>query len=187
MGTRNYHWLHSQSDAPPYSIWPIVANMNVMQYPKRGDRDLARAFNDVYTFYLISYEKMLNANTTIRRHEYLSIMQELERAFHVMGHRIVQTPLHSHADKHSGPNMAPTFEVDFEIARTGFLEQRHIISKLKQVNWDLDHYQWIRKQYMKNLLSSSVAKQQDVVIQEEDEQPLSNTAKENEPLCQDSL
>ena len=153
-----------------------------MMYPKGNGRDLVRAFNDVYTFYLIAYEKVLNALTAESRNKHRSVLKELERAFHVMGHRIVQTPLNKYANKHSGPNMAPTFEVDFEIARTGFLENRLTIDKLKSANWNLGRYNPIRKQYMKSQLEYAFTKQQGMVFQDEAEQQLSDTDGVYQPL-----
>ena len=148
-------------------------------YPKGKGRDLVRAFNDVYTFYLMAYEKVLNALSPKSRHKNLSILKELERAFHVMGHRIVQTPLNKHVNKHVGPNMAPTFEVDFEIARTRFLEHKSIIDKLKSVKWNLGLYNQIRKQYMKQLVGNMFSI---IVFQDEGEQQLSVTDGVYQPL-----
>ena len=156
--------------------------MKTMVYPKSKGKDLVRAFNDVYTFYLMAYEKVLNALSPESMHKHRNLLKELERAFHVMGHRIVQTPLNKHSNKHAGPNMAPTFEVDFEIARTRFLEDKGIIDELKQVNWNLDRYNKIRKQYMKLQPGSAFAKQHDIVFQDEAEQHLSDTYDVYQPL-----
>ena len=156
--------------------------MKTMVYPKGKGKDLVRAFNDVYTFYLMAYEKVLNALSPESMHTHRGILKELERAFHVMGHRIVQTPLNKHSNKHIGPNMAPTFEVDFEIARTRFLENRPIIDKLNSVKWNLDLYIKIRKQYMEQVPRSSFAKQQDKVFQDEAEQQLFDTDGVYQPL-----
>ena len=149
---RDHNVLKSHNGPSEYSIWNIARNPKIARYPKGKSRHLAEAFNDVYTFYLISYEKMVNAFTRQSRRHYHRIMNELERAFHILGLRLVQTPLRRYMNKHIGPNVAPTFEINFEIARTEFLEQMYVIEKLKEANWDIDAYMMIKKKYVKGEL-----------------------------------
>ena len=174
--------LHSPIVLSSYSIWPIIANPKAALYPKGKARNTAAAFNDAYTFMLISYEKMLNAATIKSRNFYFGIMNELQRAVHKLGIRLVQTPLRRHTNKHVGPNMTPTFELDFKIARTGFLENKRIIKKLNDVNWNVDRYVQIKSEYVKRQLRVYVGHQQNVVAEDESEPWLTDTVDVYQPL-----
>ena len=111
--------------------------------------NLATAFNDIYTFYLITYEKAFKAKVAKDKKKYWKNLKELKKAFFMIGHRLVQTPIRGHAGKHVGPNAAPTFEIDFAIARTGFLENATMINMLKDVDWDVDVHMHLRKKILK--------------------------------------
>ena len=111
---------------------------------------MATQFNDIYTFYLITYEKALKATFLIDKKLYFKNLKELERAFILIGHRLVQTPIRSHGKNHVGPNAAPTFEIDFEIARTKFLENATVIKTLKDADWNVYIHMKLRKKYLKD-------------------------------------
>ena len=167
---RDHNVLKSQSAPQEYSIWNIARNPKAVRYPKGKARHLAEAFNDVYTFYLISYEKMVNAFTRQSRRHYRRIVNELERAFHILGLRLVQTPLRRYMNKHIGPNLAPTFEINFDIARTEFLEQIHIIKKLRETNWNINAYIKIKKKYVNDMQRRRPRKRQTPVAEDESEE-----------------
>lgn len=129
-------------------VWNILPNQKLSSHANGKARNLAIAFNDIYIFYLIHCEKMFKTRNPKFRKSHAAKVKELMKAFHIIGKQLMQTPLEERGNKHLGPNGAPTFEINFEMARKKFLLNKRTILTLKKASWDIDKFMELRKKFL---------------------------------------
>ena len=130
-------------------VWPILANAKVDNYPKGKIKRNAKAFNEVYTFFLKACETLFKRKTRKEVNHFSGIVTQLAKGIDILARQLVQLPIHKRGHKHVGPNVSPTFELSFErLSQTKFLFHKSILSQLEKENWNFDKYHQIKKRYV---------------------------------------